>query len=954
MGSFLVQLLTDPGDFKFYGAGSEGQIGGVSNFNTFGQKSIPFGHDKPYGGSSKQPYIKYTTPSNQPLGTSWNNFTNSFQGGGSFGNTVTNIISSLGTLAGSAIFAVDNLPNFEDSILRGGPKAISRSVLDATRLTRYFFDTSNIDGFLFIAKQNLLSRVDIKTEPARTGLAYAMGALNGGVYTPLSTIGQAAAGFAGVHLNKQGIDPTGLIPPLSLRSYQKVVYDRNQGDTTPEESKGFQRKVDRKVKRITKKQSQLEKYRQQLATAQAFNPTGKQDLVPYNGKYYTSNSEALQQFYLDLGAEALASAGIPQVPQTWADLEGYLDDVRKKDLKAAEKYDKQLQKAAEKIYKEDQKAEAEATKKISKLQEQITEATEDLEEFRLDGKYKNRLLRLWNKFGLDPNTPVDSNKSTMISYSGGPGSILGIGRTKIHFATLNDGETPMRTNRENMNDPYKDFGYLNYGPKNPIKYRVDNILGDGSGLTSVFYASGFYPEEYFGDPDYFTNASLISFNTPNSLAGLQPWINNWVVIDGKESNKSSTIFPFKYETWPLLLYRTQPQTDRYNPEFAVDFRSKLDASESYTFLSLSPDYRDKNVETNYHLGNPGAPGDVTNYSVGKKSPFTKTLLGPSDLINAIPVYRSELTENLPSTDLTNDIIPFKISILDNGSVLTLKDPSTGQIIDQSKYFHVHFRAFIEGFSDSYNASWKKIEYMGRGEKFFKYGGFDRDINLSFTVAAQSKDELVPIYRKLNFIASSLTPYYTDNGYMAGNIAYMTVGDYLVNQSGIINNFSIDVEKDSPWETGININGDVDGSIPRLPFMVKVKMKFTPIQTFRPEIQKPFNTDSKPLKGTDLQTLNDIQKYDFFPLGADVLPRTEGDARYIGNGNNPLYFPRISQVPVETLDNSVTITATSLSQNDTLLETSTIESPSTSPVSEGPIVTVPQESEVTSTPNIPSL
>ena len=38
---------------------------------------------------------------------------------------------------------------------------------------------------------------------------------------------------------------------------------------------------------------------------------------------------------------------------------------------------------------------------------------------------------------------------------------------------------------------------------------------------------------------------------------------------------------------------------------------------------------------------------------------------------------------------------------------------------------MHFRAFIDSFSDSYDADWSPIEYMGRAEKLYKYKGFGR-------------------------------------------------------------------------------------------------------------------------------------------------------------------------------------------------------------------------------------
>jgi hypothetical protein len=147
-----------------------------------------------------------------------------------------------------------------------------------------------------------------------------------------------------------------------------------------------------------------------------------------------------------------------------------------------------------------------------------------------------------------------------------------------------------------------------------------------------------------------------------------------------------------------------------------------------------------------------------------------------------------------------------------------------------------------------NADWNKIEYMGRGEKFYKYGGFNRDISLSFTVTAQSREELSTMYRKLNFLASSLAPYYSEKGYMGGNIANLTVGDYLQSVPGIITGLTL-----TPiFEAGWDLNRDNDGIIQRegdeetngyvgqLPMAIKVDgFNFTPIHDFTPSKNSPF-------------------------------------------------------------------------------------------------------------------
>ena len=64
---------------------------------------------------------------------------------------------------------------------------------------------------------------------------------------------------------------------------------------------------------------------------------------------------------------------------------------------------------------------------------------------------------------------------------------------------------------------------------------------------------------------------------------------------------------------------------------------------------------------------------------------------------------------------------------------------------------MHFRAFLDTINDNYTSEWNSTKYVGRGENFYTYQGFDRKVSFGFTVAAQSKVELMPMYRKLNFL-----------------------------------------------------------------------------------------------------------------------------------------------------------------------------------------------------------
>ena len=136
--------------------------------------------------------------------------------------------------------------------------------------------------------------------------------------------------------------------------------------------------------------------------------------------------------------------------------------------------------------------------------------------------------------------------------------------------------------------------------------------------------------------------------------------------------------------------------------------------------------------------------------------------------------------------------------------------------------------------------------MGRAEKFYRYNSFDRDISFSFDLVSFSKQELMPIYKKLNYLASTLAPYYSDQGYMQGNIVQLTIGDYLHEQPGFISSIGIDIDDDAPWEVNLGLDGEVeednDTIVRQVPHRVKVSINFTPIHTFRPEVQELFGSD----------------------------------------------------------------------------------------------------------------
>ena len=247
--------------------------------------------------------------------------------------------------------------------------------------------------------------------------------------------------------------------------------------------------------------------------------------------------------------------------------------------------------------------------------------------------------------------------------------------------------------------------------------------------------------------------------------------------------------------------------------------------------TLNKDSKPKSI--NYNDINQRLDGRVNQGSPGRKFARTSYVKGRGealDKINALQLYKSADVD--PKKDI-NDLCKFRIGVIDNN--------------DPSLKTYIHFRALLDSMDDSYSADWGAQNFTGRAENLYNYQGFDRNVNLSWTVAAQSKQELIPMYQKLNYLASVCAPDYSSDGYMRGNLIELTVGGYLHNQVGIMKGIQYSVPQESPWEIGINDSSipgagfdqnRSDPSVKELPFIIKVSgFNFIPIHNFVPNVQK---------------------------------------------------------------------------------------------------------------------
>jgi hypothetical protein len=738
-------------------------------------KLLKFGSDRPDSGDSNQPYYQADLPEGTGYGR-------------------------------------DGLPTRSgpDFILRDGFLAPVKGFRDLGRLAKMFFDFKSPGGLLFILKQNILSRTGVKTEASR-GAGYAGGLLNEGVYLPLGTLIDAGLGWAGIHMNKQGIDPIGVLrgPNGVIGNEKGLIMGGNLA------IRGYQSVI------------------------------GNQTEIDFNNLDFN-----------ELSTNRLVA-----------------------------------------IYNSVQLGKS--TKK-------------------------------WTGLGIDiqPNIEDDFVDPVMLKYGGGPGSILGIGKTSIFFSSQRTGkENPKLsltgffkeefTGLDTTADPPPNsspidspmpgttpnisitkIGFLDYSvfKRNPINYRGGQIfkttkngefLGGASGMYDLNNNSGLIDESYYdisnddgvGGIQKFQNSVYkVTYETIANLTSTSERSENIKrLLANGENSKLYDSGVIARRVWDQRTIIIGGLYDgRYLDGYPTDFRRKIIDEDSYlssrvkfeptveeptqgksTILALSPDYLEKNRHKRVNQGDPGR--HQTGMGEEAKNIFRYGLpaqnLKALDKITAMPMYEAT-SPNLNFA--VNDFVKFRFKILKN-------EPG-----DMGVY--LHFRAYIDSFNDSYSANWGAVNYVGRGEPMYNYQGFGRSINLSFTVVAESKAELVPMLSKLNYLASSMTPDYGLNGFMKGNLIKLTLGAYLYETPGVITSLTYDIPEDASWEIAIDEYGGADSSVAELPKMIKVTMTFQPIHNFLAQKDANINNPSSKFismaRASDDGLYKNVANYKFYEAGGE--------------------------------------------------------------------------------------
>jgi hypothetical protein len=256
-----------------------------------------------------------------------------------------------------------------------------------------------------------------------------------------------------------------------------------------------------------------------------------------------------------------------------------------------------------------------------------------------------------------------------------------------------------------------------------------------------------------------------------------------------------------------------------------DFRAQLEDDGKTPQVPFS-NYEEFSLENKYNIGNPGAYDTRILYNDTSKEAAV-------DRLNALnPFYFNpgfETPWTAGGRD-TNDLIKFAFECLSNDN-----DEALGNAAAQSAA--LVFRAFLDGnITDNNRAEYNTFKYLGRGETFRTYQGFDRSLSFSFNIFTQTRTEMLPLYQKLNQLISQVYPDYSPKyNLMRGSVVRLTIGDYIYRTPGFLENVDVTIDNGrTSWEIALAELDEDD--VRQLPHLVSVSCTFRPIMDILPRRQ----------------------------------------------------------------------------------------------------------------------
>ena len=234
----------------------------------------------------------------------------------------------------------------------------------------------------------------------------------------------------------------------------------------------------------------------------------------------------------------------------------------------------------------------------------------------------------------------------------------------------------------------------------------------------------------------------------------------------------------------------------------------------------------RSLQNTYWFGNPGSLGRDRSDSDKDYSATTGDKIGLTGIIDekAGP-WPDDVSKE---TDLDGkDFIPFRFKY---------KTRDTDFHTEVSRI--LVFRAILSGITDTITPQWTPTRFVGRPDNVHVYQGADRAISFNFKLYPQTKQELKPLYQKLNALVGLCYPGYQNiesgkdslGQRMVPPFIKVTIGNLFYDCPGFLSSLAVTVDDGSTWELDPGM---------KLPKYITVACGFTWVGKELPTINSKF-------------------------------------------------------------------------------------------------------------------
>ena len=144
---------------------------------------------------------------------------------------------------------------------------------------------------------------------------------------------------------------------------------------------------------------------------------------------------------------------------------------------------------------------------------------------------------------------------------------------------------------------------------------------------------------------------------------------------------------------------------------------------------------------------------------------------------------------------------------------------------------VRMRSYLSDITDTITPNWTPTQYVGRPDQVHNYTGASRQVAFTLKFAALSRNSMVSMYTKVNYLYGLCYPHLANGSTgavsetMISPLIKLTMGDWLYKTPGYFDSMSTTIDNEYPWD--INLEAEAKETA-QLPTILSVALTFTVI------------------------------------------------------------------------------------------------------------------------------